>query len=104
MRCFGIALAVALFIGACSSDSKQRDAAGAGGASTNAGGGATGGSILVGGSGGSTIVPNSDGGMLPPLDGKITPVVDRTFPLSEVPDAIRYLRDGRARGKVVITV
>jgi NADPH:quinone reductase-like Zn-dependent oxidoreductase len=36
--------------------------------------------------------------------GKLMPVVDRTFPLSEVPAAIRYLRDGRARGKVVITV
>ena len=36
--------------------------------------------------------------------GKVTPVVDRTFPLSEVPEAIRYLRNGRARGKVVITV
>jgi 2-desacetyl-2-hydroxyethyl bacteriochlorophyllide A dehydrogenase len=36
--------------------------------------------------------------------GKVTPVVDRTFTLSEVPEAIRYLRDGRARGKVVITV
>jgi NADPH:quinone reductase-like Zn-dependent oxidoreductase len=36
--------------------------------------------------------------------GKVTPVVDRTFPLSEVPEAIRYLRDGRARGKVAITV
>jgi NADPH:quinone reductase-like Zn-dependent oxidoreductase len=36
--------------------------------------------------------------------GKVTPVVDRTFPLSEVPEAIRYLREGRAHGKVVITV
>jgi NADPH:quinone reductase-like Zn-dependent oxidoreductase len=36
--------------------------------------------------------------------GKITPVVDRTFPLSEAPEAIRYLRDGRAHGKVVITL
>ena len=36
--------------------------------------------------------------------GKVTPVVDRTFPLSEVPEAIRYLRDGRAHGKVVITM
>src|SRR5215210_2300397 len=36
--------------------------------------------------------------------GKVTPIVDRTFPLSEVPEAIRYLRDGRARGKVIITV
>jgi NADPH:quinone reductase-like Zn-dependent oxidoreductase len=36
--------------------------------------------------------------------GKLMPVVDRTFPLSEVPEAIRYLRDGRAHGKIVITV
>jgi NADPH:quinone reductase-like Zn-dependent oxidoreductase len=36
--------------------------------------------------------------------GKVTPVVDRTFPLSDVPDAIRYLREGCARGKVIITV
>ena len=36
--------------------------------------------------------------------GKITPVTDRTFPLNEVPDAIRYLESGRVQGKVVITV
>jgi NADPH:quinone reductase-like Zn-dependent oxidoreductase len=36
--------------------------------------------------------------------GKVTPVVDRAYPLSEVPEAIRYLEQGRARGKVVITV
>jgi NADPH:quinone reductase-like Zn-dependent oxidoreductase len=36
--------------------------------------------------------------------GKITPVIDRTFPLSDVPAAIRYLEEGRAQGKVVITV
>ncbi|MGI8617236.1 MAG: NAD(P)-dependent alcohol dehydrogenase [Actinomycetota bacterium] len=36
--------------------------------------------------------------------GKITPVIDRTFPLSEVPEAIRYLESGQAQGKVVITV
>jgi NADPH:quinone reductase-like Zn-dependent oxidoreductase len=36
--------------------------------------------------------------------GKITPVIDRTYPLAEVPDAIRYLEEGHARGKVVITV
>jgi NADPH:quinone reductase-like Zn-dependent oxidoreductase len=36
--------------------------------------------------------------------GKVTPVIDRTYPLSEVPEAIRYLQEGRARGKVVITV
>ena len=35
--------------------------------------------------------------------GKVTPVIDRTYPLSEVPDAIRYWEEGRARGKVVIT-
>jgi NADPH:quinone reductase-like Zn-dependent oxidoreductase len=36
--------------------------------------------------------------------GEITPIVDRTFPLGEVAEAIRYMRKGRARGKVVITV
>ncbi len=36
--------------------------------------------------------------------GKVTPVIDRTYPLAEVPEAIRYLEKGRARGKVVITV
>ena len=36
--------------------------------------------------------------------GKLTPVIDRTYPLSEAPEAIRYLQDGHARGKVVITV
>jgi NADPH:quinone reductase-like Zn-dependent oxidoreductase len=36
--------------------------------------------------------------------GKVTPVVDRSYPLSEVPAAIRYLEQGRASGKVVIAV
>jgi NADPH:quinone reductase-like Zn-dependent oxidoreductase len=36
--------------------------------------------------------------------GKIIPVIDRTFPLSEVPEAIRYVEEGHTRGKVVITV
>ena len=36
--------------------------------------------------------------------GKITPVIDRTHPLSEVPEAIGYLERGHARGKVVIRV
>jgi NADPH:quinone reductase-like Zn-dependent oxidoreductase len=36
--------------------------------------------------------------------GKVTPVIDRSYSLSEVPDAIRYLEAGHARGKVVITV
>lgn len=35
--------------------------------------------------------------------GKITPVIDRTFPLSEAPEAIRYLEVEHARAKVVIT-
>jgi NADPH:quinone reductase-like Zn-dependent oxidoreductase len=34
--------------------------------------------------------------------GKLTPVIDRTYSLSETPEAIRYLESGRARGKVVI--
>jgi NADPH:quinone reductase-like Zn-dependent oxidoreductase len=37
-------------------------------------------------------------------DGKVTPVIDRTYPLSEVSEAIRHLEEGHARGKVVITV
>jgi NADPH:quinone reductase-like Zn-dependent oxidoreductase len=36
--------------------------------------------------------------------GNLTPVIDRTFPLSKTPEAFRYLDEGRARGKVVITV
>jgi NADPH:quinone reductase-like Zn-dependent oxidoreductase len=36
--------------------------------------------------------------------GKLTPVIDRTYSLSEVPEAIRYLEGGHARGKVVVTV
>ena len=36
--------------------------------------------------------------------GKLVPVIDRSYPLSEVAEAIRYLEEGHARGKVVITV
>ena len=36
--------------------------------------------------------------------GSLTPVVDRTFPLSEVPEAIRYLVAGRAVGRIIVTV
>ncbi len=35
--------------------------------------------------------------------GKLTPVIDRTYPLNEVPEAMRYLQGGRARGKIIIT-
>ena len=34
----------------------------------------------------------------------LTPVVDRTYPLIEAPDAIRYLEEGHAAGKIVITI
>ncbi len=36
--------------------------------------------------------------------GKVTPAIDRTYPLVEAPEAIRYLQEGHPRGKVVITV
>jgi NADPH:quinone reductase-like Zn-dependent oxidoreductase len=36
--------------------------------------------------------------------GKITPAIDRSYPLSEVPEALRYQAEGRARGKIVISV
>jgi NADPH:quinone reductase-like Zn-dependent oxidoreductase len=34
----------------------------------------------------------------------LTPVIDRTYPLIEARDAIRYLEEGHARGKIVVTV
>jgi NADPH:quinone reductase-like Zn-dependent oxidoreductase len=36
--------------------------------------------------------------------GKLTPVIDRCYSLSEVAEAIRYLETGHARGKVIITL
>jgi NADPH:quinone reductase-like Zn-dependent oxidoreductase len=36
--------------------------------------------------------------------GDVVPVIDRCYPLAEVPDAIRYVEDGHARGKVLIVV
>jgi NADPH:quinone reductase-like Zn-dependent oxidoreductase len=36
--------------------------------------------------------------------GKITPVIDRTYPLSQAAEAMRYIEQGHARGKVVITI
>jgi NADPH:quinone reductase-like Zn-dependent oxidoreductase len=36
--------------------------------------------------------------------GTLTPVIDRTYPLAEVPEAIRYLESGQARGKIVISI
>ena len=35
--------------------------------------------------------------------GKVVPVIDRRYPLSETAEAIRYLEEGRAQGKIVIT-
>jgi NADPH:quinone reductase-like Zn-dependent oxidoreductase len=36
--------------------------------------------------------------------GKLKPVIDRTYKLAEVPEAVRYVEQGHARGKVVISV
>ena len=36
--------------------------------------------------------------------GKVKPVIDRRYTLSEAAEALRYYEEGRARGKVVITV
>ncbi len=36
--------------------------------------------------------------------GKVAPVIDRRYPLAEVPDALRYLEAGQAQGKLVITI
>jgi hypothetical protein len=35
---------------------------------------------------------------------RVTPVIDRRYPFEEIPEAIRYLEEGHAPGKVVITV
>jgi NADPH:quinone reductase-like Zn-dependent oxidoreductase len=37
------------------------------------------------------------------LAGELTPAIDRTYPLSEVVDALRWVDDGHARGKVLIS-
>ena len=34
---------------------------------------------------------------------KLNPVIERTYKLSEAPEALRYLNEGHARGKIVIT-
>jgi NADPH:quinone reductase-like Zn-dependent oxidoreductase len=36
--------------------------------------------------------------------GKLIPIIDRAYSLSEVPQAIQYVEDGHARGKVVISL
>jgi NADPH:quinone reductase-like Zn-dependent oxidoreductase len=36
--------------------------------------------------------------------GKLTPVIDRTYPLGDVPEAMRQMVEGHTRGKLVITV
>ena len=36
--------------------------------------------------------------------GKVIPVIDKTYPLSEVPEAIGYVGEGQVQGKVVVTV
>jgi NADPH:quinone reductase-like Zn-dependent oxidoreductase len=48
----------------------------------------------------------SDLERLTPLieSGKVTPSVDRTYPLARVPDAMRHLEAGAVRGKVAIAV
>ena len=55
---------------------------------------------------GTANVNNKELGFLKELleAGKVVPVIDRRYPLSEVAEAIRYLEEGHARGKVVITL
>jgi NADPH:quinone reductase-like Zn-dependent oxidoreductase len=36
--------------------------------------------------------------------GRVTPVIDREFPMDQIAQAMRYLETGRARGKVVVTM
>jgi NADPH:quinone reductase-like Zn-dependent oxidoreductase len=37
-------------------------------------------------------------------DGSVTPVIDRVYPFSDVAEAIRYLEEGHARGKIVLSL
>jgi len=37
-------------------------------------------------------------------DGKVTPVIGRSYPFGDIPDAIRHQEQGHARGKIVVTV
>jgi len=50
--------------------------------------------------------PNKDLAFMKELfeAGKVVPVIDRRYPLSEVPEALRYFGEGHAKGKVVITL
>ena len=50
--------------------------------------------------------PNKDLAFMKELleAGKVVPVIDRRYTLSEVAEALRYLGEGHARGKVVITL
>ena len=52
------------------------------------------------------VKPNKDIEMMKYLieSGKVTPVIDRCYPLAELPDALRYYADGQAKGKIVITI
>ena len=55
---------------------------------------------------GTVNVNKADLGFMAELleDGKVVPVIDRHYKLGEVAEAIRYLEEGHARGKVIITV
>ena len=50
--------------------------------------------------------PNKDLAFMKELleSGKVVPVIDRHYPLSDVPEAMRYFGEGRARGKIIITM
>ena len=56
--------------------------------------------------GGWVLIPNKDLAFMKELleAGKVVPVIEKRYPLSEVADAIQYLEEGHAKGKVVITV
>jgi NADPH:quinone reductase-like Zn-dependent oxidoreductase len=57
--------------------------------------------------GGMMVKPNQDDLILLKVlleSGKVVPVIDRCYPLSEIADAFRYIGEGHAQGKVVITV
>ena len=52
-----------------------------------------------------TVLTDREGRRIPLLpEGKVIPVVEKTYPVSETAEAVRYLQQGHVRGKIVINL
>jgi hypothetical protein len=54
--------------------------------------------------GGNPVTKGIPASLIPGCPLKFTPVIDRTYPLRETPEALRYAGKGHVQGKVVITL